>query len=60
MNSVNGLLWKDWKVSIRTQLHNYLSLAILWLIGLICTLYFDMSEILLTISITLIVVHIFI
>lgn len=56
---MNGLLWKDWKVSIRTQLHNYLSLAILWLIGLICTLYFDMSEILLTISITLIVVHIF-
>ncbi|KMJ58299.1 hypothetical protein AB685_10340 [Bacillus sp. LL01] len=59
MSHYTGLLLKDWKLSIKGQLQNYLLILALWLLGVGVALRMDEPEVAIAVGLTLISIHIF-
>lgn len=59
MGYYTGLLVKDWKISMKAQLQNYLFILVLWMLGVGVSLSVDEPEISIAVCLTLISIHIF-
>ncbi|WP_404350931.1 hypothetical protein LG311_07720 [Sutcliffiella horikoshii] len=59
MGYYTGLLLKDWKLSMKGQLQNYLFILVLWMIGVGVSLRLDEPEVSIAVGLTLISIHIF-
>ncbi len=59
MGYYTGLLLKDWKLSMKGQLQNYLFILVLWMIGVGVSLRLDEPEVSIAVGLTLICIHIF-
>ncbi|WP_226680757.1 hypothetical protein [Sutcliffiella horikoshii] len=59
MGYFTGLLLKDWKLSMKAQLQNYLIILALWMIGVGVSLSVDEPEVSIAVGLTLISIHIF-
>ncbi|WP_404432396.1 hypothetical protein [Sutcliffiella horikoshii] len=59
MGYYTGLLLKDWKLSMKGQLQNYLFILVLWMLGVGVSLRLDEPEVSIAVGLTLISIHIF-
>ncbi|WP_404470166.1 hypothetical protein [Sutcliffiella horikoshii] len=59
MGYYTGLLLKDWKLSMKAQLQNYLFILVLWMLGVGVSLSVDEPEVSVAVGLTLISIHIF-